>query len=447
MLNVNDLSLLINSERKKPMEILNITLGGFKNIKKVRLSFQNIIALVSTNSYGKSNVLNAIEFGIDFIRNDEEIKSNMMSWSKAIPLNKTMASDNFFIEFEMTTNLKDKRYLVNYGYEFRWVRDDDTGSKIINEWLKIKLDEKNQKFNNYVSRTENKGFYKSSESGRCNNVIKAEESELLINKLKAYDTLYYWEIIKKINNLNMYIERHLDASESYTPNPLIRKDLEALQIGSSNNIPRTIYHIKKKYPDKFEILIDSFKLLFPKIVDVIVDKSEVKSEIQSHIPENLPFKIDNEVYFLYVIDENINQPLSFESISDGAKRVFLVLTSLLLADINGYSLIAIEEPENSIHPALLQRYLRVLSQFIVGCKVIMTSHSPYIIQYLEPDDIYIGIPHSDGIASFSSIRKSATKSLISDANSMGMSTGDYIFELLSGADNDLMTLKQYLEEQ
>jgi len=440
------LDVLLRNGRVNVMKIDKVTVEGFKNIKKAKLVFDNILALVSLNSYGKSNLIGAINFGIDFIRNDQEIKKHMMSWTKGVSLNKEMASKDYSIELEMTTTIEEKKYKAVYGYQFRWLRDDNTGARIVGEWLKVKLDEKNQKYNNYIVRTEDKAFYRTSETGRCNNNSNLESNELIINKLKAYDFLYYSEIIKKINNLNMYIERHLDASLSYRSDLFIRTDTEVLQIGSNVNIPKVIFHLKNQFPDKYELLKNSFMLLFPNITDIVVEKSERKNSITATIPEDIPLRVDNQLYLLYIVDTNINQPLNFESISDGAKRVFLVLTSILLADINGYSLIAIEEPENSIHPSLLQRYLRVLSQFIVDCKVIITSHSPYVIQYLDPHNVYIGLPHSNGIAEFSRIRQSTQKAIINDANSLGMSTGDYIFELLSGSVEDLESLKHYLEE-
>ena len=39
------------------------------------MKLNNMVALVSLNSYGKSNLLQAIDFGVDFIRNTEEGKS------------------------------------------------------------------------------------------------------------------------------------------------------------------------------------------------------------------------------------------------------------------------------------------------------------------------------------------------------------------------------------
>lgn len=447
-MNINCFEIPLKYKGVEIMVIERVTTGGFRNIKKADLVFDGMLALVSPNSYGKSNLIKAIDFGIDFIRNPQETKRRMMSWIGGVPLNKDMQSDDYYLEFEMATKMDKIEYKILYGFQFRWLRSDKTGARITGEWLKIKVNDKNQKYNYFITRTDEKAYYRTSETGRCSNKISIEYDELIINKLKAYDFLYYSEIIKRLNDLSMYIERHLDASQSYRFDPIVRTDQDALQIEDRMNIPRVIFNLRKQFPDKYEVLVESFMLLFPTITNILVDELEIKEKnFIAEIPEDVPLRVDNQFYTLRVVDSNLNQPISFERISDGAKRVFLILTSIILADVNGFSLIAIEEPENSIHPSLLQKYLRVLSQFIVNCKIIITSHSPYVIQYLEPHNLYIGIPCSTGLAKFSRIRQSAQRAIINDSSKLGISTGDYIFDLLSGADEDLLSLERYLEDK
>lgn len=90
--------------------------------------------------------------------------------------------------------------------------------------------------------------------------------------------------------------------------------------------------------------------------------------------------------------------------SDGARRILKILTNLELASENNCSVVAIEEPENSINPRILQQYLIALNGFAKNIKIIITSHSPYLINYLNPSNIYIGLPNDNGIATFSKIK-------------------------------------------
>ena len=91
-----------------------------------------------------------------------------------------------------------------------------------------------------------------------------------MNKLRAYDELYYSEIIKKLNSMRFYMENNLDAKRFYQPDPIIRKGLEDVMI-NAENLPRVIYQLKEKYPDKFELLKDVYSQLFPDIEDIVVN--------------------------------------------------------------------------------------------------------------------------------------------------------------------------------
>ena len=75
-------------------------------------------------------------------------------------------------------------------------------------------------------------------------------------------------------------------------------------------------------------------------------------------------------------------------------------------------------------------------------KIIITSHSPYIINYLEPKWINIGINKTPGVAEFFTLKKTCQKQLQKDATSFDMNMGDYLFSLLSDEESNI---NDYLE--
>ena len=82
------------------MKLLNVKIEGFRNIKKNSIEFgDGITSLVSTNSYGKSNLMLAINFAIDFIKAESKEKENMMSSVNGIPFNRYVQDQNFVAEF------------------------------------------------------------------------------------------------------------------------------------------------------------------------------------------------------------------------------------------------------------------------------------------------------------------------------------------------------------
>ena len=145
---------------------------------------------------------------------------------------------------------------------------------------------------------------------------------------------------------------------------------------------------------------------------------------------------------LILLKKNLANPVNFSMMSDGAKRVFMILTKVIVSSVSNISLIAIEEPENSIHPGLFQAYIQIISQLLDDCKVIITSHSPYIISYLNPSWIHVGMNRKAGVAEFFTFRKSGQKQLENDAAGFNMSMGDYLFSLLADSESNI---SDYLE--
>ena len=134
--------------------------------------------------------------------------------------------------------------------------------------------------------------------------------------------------------------------------------------------------------------------------------------------------------------------------SDGAKRILLLLTFVVLAELNNYDLICIEEPENSIHPGLLRKFLYTISELSGNTKLLFSSHSPYLINYMQPENLYLGLPNSNGVATFKKLKTNtnAMKRLIKNIQSTNMQLGDYLFDLMSSSDDDdIMELSSYVE--
>lgn len=418
------------------MKIQAVLIDGFKNLSNVKISFDNITALVALNNFGKSNVLSGIDFGLAFIKASIEDKTDMMSNSNLIPINSKMLGRNYRYEMEVSTNINDEEYTIQYGYEFEWKDSPNKSPKIVSEFLKIKLNEKGQKFSQLINRNSDNALYKSSETGRCSSKIKVDDAELVANKLKAYDELYYAEVISKLNGMKIYMENNLDAKSFYQPDPIIRKGFENEMI-NANNLPRVIFNLKNQSPKKFELLKEVYFQLFPDIEDVIVRDFKLDADENNKFPEDAPFIFTNSYYVLFVKEKYLAKPVNFSMMSDGAKRVFMILTKIIVSSVSNISLIAIEEPENSVHPGLFQAYIQIISQLLDDCKVIITSHSPYIISYLNPSWIHIGMNKTSGVAEFFTFKKTGKKQLENDAATLNMSIGDYLFMLLADPESNI----------
>jgi len=121
----------------------------------------------------------------------------------------------------------------------------------------------------------------------------------------------------------------------------------------------------------------------------------------------LPFinSIDTESLadksILLSIKENFNKDLQLPATfaSDGTIEVITLIDILFFERRN---VVAIEEPEKNLHPALLQKIMELMRDASKNKQLIITTHSPEIINYVDIKNILIIKRDKDG---FSVIKK------------------------------------------
>lgn len=90
-------------------------------------------------------------------------------------------------------------------------------------------------------------------------------------------------------------------------------------------------------------------------------------------------------------------PLPASQVSDGVLLVLAYLTILHLPEPP--RLLLVEEPENGIHPERLEKIISVLREVIDRKKhtqIVMTTHSPYMVDLLRPEEVTLCFKGRDG---------------------------------------------------
>ncbi|WP_375574750.1 AAA family ATPase [Paracidovorax oryzae] len=90
-------------------------------------------------------------------------------------------------------------------------------------------------------------------------------------------------------------------------------------------------------------------------------------------------------------------------LSDGTLRVFGILLSLYQTPTP--SLIVIEEPEQTVHPAVLSMLAEAFKEVAELTQIVVTTHSPQLIEHFEPDNIRI-VTMQDGVTHIAPIKAS-----------------------------------------
>lgn len=135
------------------------------------------------------------------------------------------------------------------------------------------------------------------------------------------------------------------------------------------------------------------------------EPSERNQKIYSHIImafelllHPLKFETINQNGCLVFTDEKSNQQITIDMLSDGFKSIFSIVLDIIkrLALAEDYSneefyekeaVILIDEIDCHIHPKWQKKLMPAFRQLFPNCQFIITTHSPYILDTLQEDEI------------------------------------------------------------
>ncbi|BBA71028.1 AAA family ATPase [Geobacter sulfurreducens] len=385
------------------MEIVSYSVHNYKSLRNIELSPTGLTTLIGANASGKTNFADSIDFlskvykfglemAVSIKGGYENIAFRMMRRSKA-PI-------KFKIEV-ITSDSETKRMAENitprssksdnanfnslkYCHEFAFQAQSEgikSEFKIVSEQFTIYSREHGKRgVSNYekdivISRCNNKFNIEYLRVNRLTEYIKRRAT--LSNTLFDYDEQLVspQELIVSVMN-NLLIRRFVlllsglsvfrfspDISRKPgipTPNPSLSFHGE--------NLPAMVDWLKQKHPARWETVLDAMKDVVPRLEDIHVNYLHTKA------------------LGLFFKEENINRAWSVEDVSDGTIQTLAMLVSIV--DPRS-TLLLIEEPENSVHPWIIKTLINRLRILSEKKPVIITSHSPVLIDMLHPHEAWI----------------------------------------------------------
>jgi predicted ATPase len=161
--------------------------------------------------------------------------------------------------------------------------------------------------------------------------------------------------------------------------------------------------------EQFIHLEDRFRAIFPQIKTIrLMQESAYRGLADDRLHMPMLEQADGKgIYFEFVNGQQV--PAS--QTSDGVLLVLAYLTVLYLPPPYRPRVVLVEEPENGIHPKLLQDVLGILRDLIkeqTTSQVILTTHSPYVLDLFEPKEVSLCRMTADGSVSVHRLSESQT---------------------------------------
>ncbi len=171
-----------------------------------------------------------------------------------------------------------------------------------------------------------------------------------------------------------------------------------------DNLGNVVQFMEREHPKRFQSILDRIAKKIPGIGRIDTERTN-----------------DGRL-LLRFSDKGFQDPFYAQQMSDGTLKVFAYL--LLLEDPTPPPFLCVEEPENGLYHKLLESLAREFRDHATGRKwgsqVFITTHQPYFIDALEPNEVWILEKGSDG---FSMIRRASDDPIVTNMVEEGLPLG------------------------
>ena len=186
-----------------------------------------------------------------------------------------------------------------------------------------------------------------------------------------------------------------------------------------DNLGNVVQFMEREHPRRFQAILTSIAKKIPGI-----DKIDTK-------------ETDDGRLLLRFNEKGYQDHFYAQQISDGTLKVFAYL--LLLEDPTPPPFLCIEDPENGLYHKLLETLATEFRGHASGTngssQVFVTTHQPYFVDALEPDEVWILEKAADGL---STIRRASDDPMVRNMVEEGLPLGslwyrDYLEARVSNA--------------
>jgi predicted ATPase len=171
-----------------------------------------------------------------------------------------------------------------------------------------------------------------------------------------------------------------------------------------DNLGNVVQFMEREHPKKFQSILEKISSKIPGVNKISTEKSP-----------------DGRL-LLRFNDKGFQDPFYAQQMSDGTLKVFAYL--LLLEDPSPPPFLCIEEPENGLYHKLLETLAREFREHATGqrggSQIFVTTHQPYFVDALEPDEVWVLEKGEDG---FAKIKRASEDPLINNLVSQGLPLG------------------------
>lgn len=343
------------------MPVNKLIVKNYKSLKDLSLEMKPFMVFIGPNNAGKSNIFDCLRFLSDSARKGRDWQQmvNQKGGFKQIVYDGN-TSDKILIELQGSVEINNKdRY---YKYFVKFVGERFSGARNINEIFTLM--ENGEKHLLEFPFEKNKVIAINADGKQSSMNVGGEQ--LYISYFA--DPVYYpvlGHFSKEVQNWGFF---HLLPPLMQEPSEVLN-EFQLRTMGE--NISTMLHTLQSESRQRFHKIEEILKEAVPEIEELTTGLTQQKPSLT----------------YIRIREKHLKTSIPVWNMSDGTIRLLGYLATIYSPVMP--PLICIEEPENYVHPRLLELIVDLIKTVSQKTQVLVTTHSPYLINFLEPEDLFI----------------------------------------------------------
>lgn len=328
--------------------LTKLKVKNYKSLSDFKVNLRHFNVLIGPNNSGKSNILDCLAFVSDAakIRVPD-------AFDKRGGYDHVVFGGKMNEEIRITITDVDEEIITKYDVAFREAR-------LIKEKLTVTSHGESMSL---IDGSRGSGFYFDEKEKRSMEYSLGRDTTALyhLRDFKRHRSIL--DFTRKIERWKVYHFVPFEMRGASSPTKKFDPGYKGEEAA------RTLHSLLSEYLSSFTEIEDTLR--------------SAVSEIEKLLS---PLTYDGKTY-IAIKEKNFKKPFDYYQISDGTLRFLAYLMVILSPKSELPSLVCFEEPENFVHPRLLQLLVEILKK--ADTQVMVTTHSPYFVDFLETQDVIV----------------------------------------------------------
>lgn len=372
-----------------------------------------LMAVIGANGVGKSTLLDALGFLGDCLNDGVEAACDKPQRGGFERLRTQGVQEPIRFEVRFRQTLKDRP--ISYSLHI----DQDARGRVCVVYERLRQRRKGQSNGrpySFLELSDGEGYAWSGEESESNEGVRKTEIRMSDRQVLGIATLGTLKDHPRIGQFRSFLAGwYLSyfVPELARAQPMAGADPHLNRRG--DNLAKYLQFIERENPRGFKAALDLIAQKLPGVQDICHRKAP-----------------DGRLLLEFTA-QGYDKPFYQQDMSDGSLKLLAYL--LLMEDPEPAPLIGIEEPENGLHHQLLAVLAQELQAFASrhrGPQVLVTTHSPYFVDALAPQEVWVLNKGRDG---YTQALRAADIPGVQDLFNEGIPTGSLWFSNHFGVGN------------